>query len=61
MLIKHEIKTNKYQLSRLSWVKRINAIGIFSKSGKYGGVYAHFDIAIEFAIWISPNKNAFFF
>ena len=54
VLIKNQIKTNKYQLSPLSWVKRTNAIGIFSKSGKYGGVYAHFDIAIEFATWISP-------
>lgn len=38
------------------WIKSINEIGIISKSGKYeGGTYAHFDIAMEFASWISPE------
>ena len=37
------------------WIERMNAIGIASKSGRYGGTYAHPDIAFEFASWISPE------
>ena len=37
------------------WIERMNAIGIKSKAGKYGGTYAHSDIAFEFASWISPE------
>ena len=37
------------------WIKATNAIGIVSKSGRYGGTYAHTDIAFEFASWISPE------
>ncbi len=37
------------------WIERMNAIGITSKSGRYGGTYAHPDIAFEFASWISPE------
>ena len=36
------------------WIERTNAIGIVSKAGKYGGTYAHKDIAFHFAMWISP-------
>ncbi|WP_262987340.1 KilA-N domain-containing protein [Parapedobacter composti] len=35
------------------WIESTNAIGIVSKSGRYGGTYAHKDIALEFASWIS--------
>jgi len=35
------------------WIERTNAIGIVSKSGRYGGTFAHKDIALEFASWIS--------
>lgn len=37
------------------WIENMNAIGIISKAGKYGGTYAHTDIAFEFASWISPE------
>lgn len=37
------------------WIKRTNAIGIKSKAGRYGGTFAHKDIAFEFASWISPE------
>ena len=37
------------------WISRMNAKGIISKAGRYGGTYAHSDIAFEFASWISPE------
>lgn len=37
------------------WIERMNAIGIISQAGRYGGTYAHSDIAFEFASWISPE------
>ena len=42
-------------LSPQRWISSTNAIGIISKSGRYGGTYAHSDIAFEFASWISPE------
>ncbi len=44
---------NSFTLSPKLWLERTNAIGIISKSGRYGGTYAHKDIAFEFASWIS--------
>lgn len=43
-----------FTLSVTEWCERTNAIGIYSKRGKYGGTYAHKDIAFEFASAISP-------
>ena len=37
------------------WIESTNAIGIVSKDGRYGGTYAHYDIAMEFASWLSPE------
>lgn len=37
------------------WIERMNSIGIVSKAGRYGGTYAHPDIAFEFASWLSPE------
>ena len=37
------------------WIEQMNAIGIVSKAGRYGGTYAHNDIAMSFATWISPE------
>ena len=37
------------------WIESTGAIGIVSKSGRYGGTYAHYDIAMEFASWLSPE------
>ena len=44
-----------FTLSVTEWCDKTNAIGIYSKRGKYGGTYAHKDIAFEFASWISPE------
>jgi len=44
---------NSFVLSPQKWIKSTNAIGLISKSGRYGGTYAHKDIAFEFASWIS--------
>ncbi len=50
-----ETGTNAFTLSPQRWVEKTNAIGIISKSGKGGGTYAHPDIAMEFASWISAE------
>ena len=48
--------SNAFTLSPQQWIKETNAIGIRSKSGRYGsGTFAHKDIAFEFASWISPE------
>jgi len=44
---------NSFVLSPKQWIEKTNAIGMISKSGRYGGTYAHKDIAFEFASWIS--------
>ncbi len=46
---------NAFTLSPTKWINTVNAIGIVSKSGRYGGTYAHSDIAFEFASWISAE------
>ncbi len=44
---------NSFTLTPKQWIEKTNAIGILSKAGRYGGTYAHKDIAFEFASWIS--------
>ena len=46
---------NSYKLSVKEWVEKTNAIGIKATAGRYGGTYAHPDIAFEFGMWISPQ------
>lgn len=53
--IRKESGLNSFVLSPQKWIKNSNAIGITSKSGRYGGTFAHTDIAFEFASWISPE------
>ena len=50
-----EAGTNAFTLSPQRWIENTNAIGIVSKSGRGGGTFAHPDIAMEFASWISPE------
>ena len=50
---KKEAGLNAFTLSPTKWISTTNAIGILSKSGRYGGTYAHKDIAFKFASWIS--------
>lgn len=52
---KYESGANAFTLSPQQWIAKTNAIGITSKSGRYGGTFAHKDIAFEFASWISPE------
>lgn len=50
---KKEAGLNAFTLSPHKWINATNAIGIIAKSGRYGGTYAHKDIAFKFASWIS--------
>lgn len=52
---RNEAGANYFVLSPQRWIETTNAIGLISKSGRYGGTYAHKDIAFEFASWISPQ------
>ena len=52
---KNEAGSNYFVLSPQRWIEATNAIGIISKSGRYGGTFAHKDIAFEFASWISSE------
>ncbi|MBU8901477.1 MAG: KilA-N domain-containing protein [Victivallales bacterium] len=53
--IKNESGSNGFILSSKKWIENTKAIGIVSKPGRYGGTYAHKDIAFEFATWISAE------
>ena len=53
--IKSQAGLNSYKISVKEWCLKTNAIGITSKAGRYGGTYAHKDIAFEFGMWISPK------
>ena len=53
--IKNEAGLNRFALSVKQWVNKTNSIGIVAKAGRYGGTYAHKDIAFEFASWVSPK------
>lgn len=52
---KSEAGSNYFVLSPQRWIESTNATGIISKSGRYGGTFAHTDIAFEFASWISSE------
>jgi len=51
---------NSFTMTPKKWIESTNAIGIISKSGRYGGTYAHKDIAFEFASWISIEFKLYF-
>lgn len=53
--IKNQAGLNRFVLSVKQWTVKTNSIGITAKAGRYGGTYAHKDIAFEFASWISPQ------
>jgi hypothetical protein len=54
-IIKSQAGLNSYKISVKEWVAKTNAIGLVAKVGRYGGTYAHKDIAFEFGMWISPE------
>ena len=53
--IKNAAGLNRFILSVKQWIEKTNSIGIIAKAGRYGGTYAHKDIAFEFASWVSPQ------
>ena len=53
--IKNQAGLNRFVLSVKQWVEKTNSKGIIAKAGRYGGTYAHKDIAFEFASWVSPH------
>ena len=54
-IIKSQSGLNSFKISVKEFVERTNAISLQAKAGRYGGTYAHKDIAFEFAMWISPE------
>ena len=50
---------NSYKISVKEWVEKTNAIGVTAKAGRYGGTYAHADIAFEFGMWISAEFKVY--
>jgi len=54
-IIKSQAGLNSYKLSVKEWTEKTGAIGLKASTGRYGGTYAHKDIAFEFGMWISPE------
>lgn len=54
-IIKSKAGLNSYKISVKEWVEKTSAIGLKATTGRYGGTYAHPDIAFEFGMWISPE------
>jgi len=57
--IKNQAGSNSFSLTPKRWIEETNAIGIVSKTGRYGGTFAHKDIAFEFATWLSAEFKFF--
>lgn len=54
-IIRNMAGSNSFVLSVKQWIEKTNAVGILAKTGRYGGTYAHRDIAYHFGMWISPK------
>jgi KilA-N domain len=54
-IIKSQAGLNNYKISVKEWVEKTHAIGLIATAGRYGGTYAHPDIAFEFGMWISAE------
>jgi len=54
-IIKSQAGLNRYKISVKEWVEKTNAVGLKATPGRYGGTFAHPDIAFEFGMWISPE------
>jgi len=57
--IKSESGTNRFNMSPKRWIETVNATGITSKGGRYGGAFAHDDIALHFGQWLSPEFSLY--
>ena len=55
--IRMEAGSNRFYMSVNKFIERTGAIGLFAKAGRYGGTYAHKDIAYHFGMWLSPEFN----
>ena len=58
-IIKSQAGLNNYKISVKEWVEKTNAIGLRATAGRYGGTYAHSDIAFEFGMWISAEFKVY--
>jgi hypothetical protein len=54
-IVKNKAGLNSYKISVKEWVEKTKAIGLRATAGRYGGTYAHKDIAFEFGMWINPE------
>lgn len=52
---RNEAGLNRFTMTPSKWIESTGSIEIVSKSGRYGGTYAHYDIAMEFASWLSSE------
>ena len=57
--IRNHAGLNNFKISVKEFVARTNAVSLQAKAGRYGGTYAHKDIAFEFAMWISPEFKVY--
>lgn len=57
--IKAELADNTFLMSVAKWINRTGAVGMEAKSGRYGGTYAHNEIALQFATWLSPEFHVY--
>lgn len=57
--IRSQAGLNSYRISVKDWVEKTGAVGLRASPGRYGGTYAHPDIAFEFAMWISPEFKVY--
>ena len=58
-IIKSQAGLNSYKISVKQWVNKTNAIGLKATAGRYGGTYAHLDIAFELGMWISAEFKVY--
>ena len=59
--LENRLEQMRFTMSPKKWIEATNAIGIVSKAGRYGGTYAHSDIAMSFATWISPEFQLIYY
>lgn len=57
--VRNEAGLNRFIMTPTKWIEELNAIGIVSKAGRYGGTFAYTDIAFEFASWISAEFKVY--
>lgn len=58
-IIRSQAGLNNYKISVKEWVEKTNAVGLKATAGRYGGTYAHADIAFEFGMWISAEFKVY--